>query len=57
MEESYDEHSANVARRKSVPERRNEKPWEAGDVEFGAEKRVVDEELGWEVYERRGLGN
>lgn len=37
--------------------KRDGKPWEAGDSETGEEERVVNEGLHWEVYKRTGFGN
>lgn len=55
MDECDDEHPAGATRKSSVPERRNGKPWEAGDVKSEVKERVVDEGLGWEVYEEEDL--
>lgn len=57
MKKCDDEHPPSAMRRDSVIRRRDGKPWEAGDVQTGAQKSILDERSFLEVYEGSGLGD
>lgn len=51
MDERHDGYHRGFTRRDSVPEGREGKPWEVGNVKTGAE-RAVNENLASKIYER-----
>lgn len=55
VDEGEDDHSAMYTRLRFVPERGDGRPCKAGDLEAEAEESVVDEKLGWEGYEQKGI--
>lgn len=57
VDECEDEHPTGSTGRGFLPEQRDGKPPEAGDVEAGAKERLVDRGLGWKVFEERKFGD
>lgn len=57
MSKCDDEHHEGEAKRASLPKGRDGVPWKAGELEAGAEDRMVDEEFGWEVYKGKEISD